>query len=260
MFGDGYSRVNFVAGLFLGLVVILYVALLIVGLTGHYEWVEKWQTLAAGTLGTIATLATAFILVAQIRQTERSLLSERSRKILLARARLISPVANLLSFQSETVRALRELLSKSPSKAAVDELENLFFRSRRFSDEDRFVLQDCIEFTEGLTCENLSRIVALLQIQRARLDCLLRKPTGSNSAAFGGLPEGFLLEVHVVDALEIHARATLLILYARKSSPPHEIQTLEQAFRNSVTAHKLLDTKGELGNAINSRAEDLRGD
>jgi hypothetical protein len=168
------------------------------------DWAAWVQ--AAGSI--LAVAAAASIAVYQQYENQRSLREQLNRKNLAARALLPAALAELMEYINECLDCLAHL--KESGVATTDELGQGFLPPE-LPKSVLPAIRDCVEFADEGPRERLADLATQLQIQASRLS--LSKSPRSNMIIHGDAIAGLF-----VDALDTHARASMLFNYSRRSS------------------------------------------
>jgi hypothetical protein len=174
------------------------------------EWLDKWQTLLAGVLALIGAMWTVYYIHRQIKQVDELEKARRSKEELAARAVLPLALSQLVQYASECLRVIKDR-SVQPGMLPGDPLDE----NAGLPTVQRDIigtLQACVRYADNTVVGQISTLLAAIQVQQARLRELIirsaRRPDRRipRFEAIGAM----------IDAAEIHAKASALFEYGRE--------------------------------------------
>jgi hypothetical protein len=192
-----------------------YIAGLVTALAMIVAWqfcavvafLEKWQTLVAGVIATLAAIATVRAIHLQIAQTEKLANEASLRRNLAARALIAGPLSRICAVELDLRKKLFEEIGKIISglsyKGAI--------MWEALSDREVDLLARCIEDADPRAAEDLSALLSELQIHQAQLESMVSNRREDNFIVTrGNLGDLALGSVFIV------ARAQRLFHYSRR--------------------------------------------
>jgi hypothetical protein len=192
-----------------------YIAGLVTALAVFVTWqfcvvftlLEKWQTLVAGVIATLAAIATVRAVHLQISQTEELANAVSLRRNWAARALIAGPLSRMCSIELDLRKRLFDEIGKMATNSRfVSEIEWETLSSRKVD-----LLARCIEDAEPRAAADLSALLSELQIHQARLESMVsNRREGSLIVTRGNLKDLAL------DSIFICARAQRLFHYSRR--------------------------------------------
>lgn len=219
---------------FAGAMIALYFGIISYGYRNSYAWLKEWQDLTAGVLATFAAFVSVLIIRAQIDQSEvqvnRQLAHakglEESRRIarnFAARAAIAIPLSGIVKQERAAIHLLQDLLEEfgdSEQLAVEFNCPEIAIPEAALS-----AVTQCIETAETPAADDLSKLVAGLQIQQARLEPSDYFRTSAEDKSIARTT----VENHLCDALILEGRANGLLLYARRENSDYKERDLGDA-------------------------------
>jgi hypothetical protein len=188
--------------------------------------IDKWQNVLIAIVTVLAGIGSVAAIYSQILQTNELAEDDRIRKNLASRAELSQPLSDIIGFQETRVMEFIHILDESNGNETI--------QRESISEVDRLdsllpPIVRCIENSQRSVSEDMSKLVSLIQIQNARLTSEMQ-PTRQHSSILSRNN----LEVYVVDAIEIHARASRLLNYARLDDQSYRSKDLTAQMSTST--------------------------
>ena len=169
--------------------------------------VHAYQDLIAGIMALIGAAAAVAAVMHQIRQTREIENERRERRNYAARAMMPHALASLCTYARGCSDALRSVVDEAPSPHLADVHWPDHVAIPALPDAAMATLKECIEFGDREIQLRLAKLIEQLQIQHVRVI--------EPHHIFDRI-EGDWYYQMIEDALEIHARATMLFDYARR--------------------------------------------
>lgn len=213
------SRIDFLTGLFLGLVVCLYVCIVGYGYFWAIVWLKEWQTLLTGLLATIAAVSTVIAIRQQILQAEILARDASLRRNWAARAVIAAPLSKLCAVESELrAKLFKEIVGLTVASKFEGEI-----KWQNLSDREVDLLARCIEDAEPQAAADLSALLSELQIQQSRLDSMVSDRRN----------DSFIVTRHnlldlALDSIFVSARAQRLFHYSRRQEAEYFAKPLSK--------------------------------
>lgn len=198
-FGFGFAM-----GVVAGIATATLGALAFVAAT-QLDWLEKWQTLAAGVMALGAAIATVLYIRKQIAQVYELSEVQRARELLAARAMLPVTLSRLCSHAEACVGALL------PHYMADNDgvVQRAAFIVPSIPKDDLSDLVLCVRHGDTTLQQAVSKLLSNLQVQTSRLRdfaAAMENYHGSDVSEF------------IADAVEVYARASSLFDFARQET------------------------------------------
>lgn len=216
MTADGYAVRNLWFPIALILIVLIAIGLGIVGLIpdSFLAWLQKWQTLSAAGVASVAAYIAFQNTTRSLRHAERLENNRRNRKHSAVRAILPLALSQILAYAERSARALIELVAKCedqilPTKTASENLVE------PLPSETLKALADFIEYSDKANVRVLEATIACIQIHDSRLRGLAEDNRDPSETHIVLRTE---IENRIIDAASIYAGAACIFDYARRRS------------------------------------------
>jgi hypothetical protein len=237
------------------LIVLLGVWLGIVGPMpdGFAAWLQKWQTLAAATVASIAAYVAFQNTTRSLQHAEGLEKHRRSRKHASLRAVLPLALAQVTGYAARSAYALNELVNKCngevlPLRAASETL------IEPLPSETLKTLADFIEYSDTVDVGVLESTVARIQIHDSRLRALVdnnHDASGTRSVVRAQI------EALIIDAASIYAGATAYFNYGRRRQTELPRTLLWDAVRGALRNMRFWDDEHQRLHALVTRLENV---
>ena len=169
----------------------------------------NYQTFIAGVFALVGAGLTVRYVRKQIKQSDDQEIERRRRQNLAARAMMPAALSDICHYSENCVKILRPLLPALSETLVSDKIHTV----PEIPVEALFTLRQSVEFGSNEIALNIADLIRKLQIQHSRL-----RSTQTRLLLPG---EGELvlranIIDYIIDALEVHARASNLFHYARR--------------------------------------------
>lgn len=174
------------------------------------DWLDKWQTLIAGVLALAGAMWTVYYIHRQIKQVDDLERVRRLREETAARAVLPLGLSQLVQYAIRCLQLIK-YYSVRPGMPPGPPLEE-GIDIPVVSPDVIGTLQACVRFGDDRVVSQISTLLAMLQVQQARLQDLISRSSRradrriTRFEAIGAM----------TDAAEIHAKASALFDYGRE--------------------------------------------
>jgi hypothetical protein len=172
-----------------------------------FAFLEKWQTLVAGVIATLAAIATVRAIHLQIAQTAKLAKKASRRKNWAARALIAGPLSRICAVELD----LRKKLFDERGKVITGSQFEGEIVWETLSDREVDLLARCIVDAEPRAAKDLSALLSELQIHQARLESEV-----SIRREVSLIVTQNTFESLALDSVFIAARAQRLFLYSRR--------------------------------------------
>jgi hypothetical protein len=167
--------------------------------------VDKYQTLIAGLLALFGAWLTVRKLTEQIRQAETLEADRRERRNLAARTVMPATLTELIEYAMACIHFLGQFHPRELGQVVAPE----GVEAPRVPAEALLNLRECVQFGDEIVAEVIADMMSQIQIQHSRLASITRPRDGEIILPLN-------IEVCLVDAVEVYARASKLFPYARR--------------------------------------------
>ena len=172
-------------------------------------WKNHWDLVLTIAVTGLVGVGSVIAVLHQIKMSKVTEDDQRRRRNYAQRAALSHPLSNILKIQSS---AAEELWARSKDiDTDMQITKTITFATSLPTPEDIAPLVNCISDAENYSANDISRLVALLQIQNARIDGELEVICRPNKTAL----DVVTIYGRIIDALLIYARAERLLNYAK---------------------------------------------
>jgi hypothetical protein len=177
-------------------------------------WLQKWQTLAAAGVASIAAYIAFRNTTRSLNHSESLEKNRRTRKHAAVRAVLPLALSQVVAYAERSTRALDELVSQCegevlPSGAAPESL------AEPLPSETLTALADFIEYSDAVNVAVLEATVAWIQIHDSRLRSLVQD---NHDPSQNHIVVRTEIEGRIIDAASVYAGAGSFFDYARRRS------------------------------------------
>ena len=211
------------------------------------EWLDKWQTLLAGVLALIGAMWTVYYIHRQIKQVDELEKARRSKEELAARAVLPLALSQLVQYASECLRVIKDH-SVQPGMLSGDPLDE----NAGLPTVQRDIigtLQACVRYGDNTVVGQISTLLAAIQVQQARLRELIIRSARR--------PDRRICRVEaieaMIDAAEIHAKASALFEYGREIADMRAKSTRQEIDSAFIQAGIVTVDENDLNEVLNRR-------
>jgi hypothetical protein len=171
--------------------------------------IYNYQTLIAGFAAFAGAVLTVLVINKQIREASRQESERRRRQNLAARAMMPAALSEICFYSERCISLLRTLLPATGEHRVFGHFNEV----PAVPAEALFTLRQSIEFGDDRVAEAIADLIRKIQIQHTRI-------IGTKSRLLS--PDETVLRTnlldYIVDALEVHARASNLFRYARRET------------------------------------------
>jgi hypothetical protein len=202
-------RRDFDFALLIGILLGFVLACLVIFLpfAGLSDFVYRWQTLITGLVAIVAASIALWAVRHQILAAQEMENDRRERRNYAARAMMPHALNSLCTYARGCSDALRSVVDEAPSPHLADVHYPAHLDIPALPDAAMATLKECIEFGDREIQLRLASLVEQLQIQHVRL---------VEPYDIFEVISGDWYYTLIEDALEIHARSTMLFDYARR--------------------------------------------
>lgn len=215
----------------------------------NVEWKNHWDTVLTVAVTAIVGVGSVIAVLRQIKISQVLEQNQRLRRNYAQRAALSHPLSNILKIQKSLTE---ELWNRTKdTDPTIPGIQPISFLTKLATEEDTAPLINCISDAENYPANDISRLVALLQIQNARIEdnnetiCKTCKTEIDVITIYG----------RIVDSLLIYARAQRLLFYARRNDIDYGLTTIEASLQSTLWLLFLLDENSDFQKILNGRIE-----
>ena len=215
----------------------------------NVEWKNHWDTVLTVAVTAIVGVGSVIAVLHQIKISQVLEQNQRLRRNYAQRAALSHPLSNILKIQKSLTEELWNRTKDTDS--TIGRIQPISFLTKLATEEDTAPLINCISDAENYPANDISRLVALLQIQNARIEdnnetiCKTCKTEIDVITIYG----------RIVDSLLIYARAQRLLFYARRNDIDYGLTTIEASLQSTLWLLFLLDENSDFQKILNGRIE-----
>jgi hypothetical protein len=173
----------------------------------------QWEILLTGVAALLAAGGTIFMLNRQIRQTGEIATDQRRRRARAARAILPLALSEVAEYATACINGLYALRTSFRQDGSLDQSHAIApWTLPRLPENVLSSLKECIEFVDDTAAETMTNLIRHFQVQNSGIASTmarLRLNDGVHLVMWANI------EKIVVDAAELHARASVLFPFAR---------------------------------------------
>jgi hypothetical protein len=195
----------------------------------------NYQTVIAGAFALGAAIWTVIMINKQIKQANDQETDRRHRRNRAARSMMPAALSALCDYSERSVNILLPLLTRMQQEepAATEIVEDI----PTIPVDALSTLRECIEFGEDEIEANVAALIRKLQVQHSRLrgikaELLSEKTLPSDNVT-----------AYVLDALEVYARSTSLLSYARRETEDAATELTEFDFVSAAHNCNIWDNR-----------------
>lgn len=212
-------------------------------------WKNHWDAVLTIAVTGLVGVGSVIAVLHQIKMSKDSEEDQRKRRNYTQRAALSHPLSNVLKIQ---LSAAKELWTRSKDiNCNIDRVLPITFNTTLPTQEDMTPLINCISDAENDSANDISRLVALLQIQEARIDDDLEMICNPKKT------KGDVIEIYgrIIDALLIYSRAERLLYYARREDIEYSKTTIEGRLQTTMLMNSYFDENSDFQKIVERRIE-----
>ena len=215
----------------------------------NVEWKNHWDTVLTVAVTAIVGVGSVIAVLHQIKISQVLEQNQRLRRNYAQRAALSHPLSNILKIQKSLTE---ELWNRTKdTDPTIPGIQPISFLTKLATEEDTAPLINCISDAENYPANDISRLVALLQIQNARIE----DNNETICKACKTENEVFTIYGRIVDSLLIYARSQRLLFYARRNDIDYGLTTIEASLQSTLWLLSLLDENSDFQKILNGRIE-----
>jgi hypothetical protein len=178
---------------------------------GVADWLQKWQTLAAASVASIAAYIAYRNTTRSIRNAEELEKHRRSRKHAALRAVLPLALVQVTNYAERSAHALNDLVNKCNGETLPAKTATRDSLLQPLPSETLKTLSDFIEYSDNVETEVIEATIARIQIHDSRLHELAKANHDPSRVVVRAE-----LEARIIDAASIYAGAAAVYDYARR--------------------------------------------
>jgi hypothetical protein len=189
--------------------------------TTFLDALDHWQTLLTGVLALVGAIATVFYIHRQIKQADDLENARRRREEIAARAVLPLALTRVVQYAIQCLRVIRDHSARPvmPGAPLGPEMDIPTVQGDVVG-----ALQACVRYGDERVVSQISTLLALLQVQRARLGELISRSSQRPDRRI----TRFEAMGAMTDAAEVHAKASALFDYGRETADMRARSTREE--------------------------------
>ena len=214
------------------------------------EWKNHWDVVLTIAVTGLVGVGSVIAVLHQIRMSKVSEEDQRRRRNYAQRAALSHPLSKILKIQSS---AAKELWARTKDiDPIMQSSQTIAFVTALATQDETAPLIDCISDAENYPANDISKLVALLQIQNARIEGELEiicRPTKT-------ILDVVTIYGRIIDALLIYARAERLLNYARRNDIEYSKSAIEGRLQTTMFILGYFDENSDFQQVVDRRVAD----